>query len=369
MKQPVTGGASRPRLDELRARVDEIDREILGLITSRQRLAKEIGNEKRALGHEVVDLAREQEVIERLAALARPPLSPRTLKAIYREIISAARSVQEPVSVCYLGPEGSFCHEAAASLFGHAAELVPEAGVQDIFSMVERDLCSMGMVPIENSYQGSVGITLDLFYEYDLKIQGETYLRIRQHLLSKEGALDRVHTIYSHPMALSQCRKWLGEHMPGVQNRETSSTSEAARLAAKNRGVAAIGSEMAAQVYHLKTLAKGIEGDPHNVTRFVVIGKTRVKKGVRNKTSVLFTLPHKAGALSKAISPLAERGINMARIESRPAKGKRWEYLFFVDVEGHQEEPEVARALKEMEQACSYFKDLGSYPAGGEPWE
>jgi len=367
MRQTATGLKTGLLLDKLRHQIDEIDQEIFELLLRRQVLAQQIGEEKKRLGLDVMDIAREQEVMEGLVGRARPPLTPRSLRAIYTEIISAARSVQEPLKVSYLGPEGSFCHEAARELFGHSVRLFSHGTVEDIFSIVEKAQCDMGVVPIENSSQGSVGITLDLFYDYDLKIQAEIFIRIRHQLLSKEEAIDSVHTVYSHPMALSQCRTWLREHLPGVKILEATSTSEAACRASEGDGLGAIGSQMAAEVYGLKVLANGIEDRPGNITRFVAIGKNATKRAKENKTSILFSLPHKPGALSTAISPLARRGINMTRIESRPARAKPWEYLFFVDIEGHREDKVVREALWEIRQVCSYFKNLGSYPKGGEP--
>ena len=367
MRQTATGLKKGLLLNKLRTQIDELDKEIFELLVKRQALAQQIGEEKKRLGLDVVDIAREREVLKVLEGRARPPLSSQAIKAIYREIISAARSVQQHLSISYLGPEGSFCHEAAARLFGHGVSLIAERSVQDIFSMVEKGQCDMGVVPIENSSQGSVGITLDLFYDYDLKIQAEIFIRIRHQLLSRENSREAIHTVYSHPMALSQCRTWLHQHLPGVKIVQSASTSEAARMASQGDGIGAIGSEMAADVYALMILANGIEDRPTNITRFVAIGKRTPKRVKNNKTSILFCLPHKAGALSKAISPLARRGINMTRIESRPARARAWEYLFFVDIEGHREDKMVREALCEMAQVCSYFKDLGSYPAGGEP--
>jgi len=369
MKQQATGLKTGLLLEKLRNRLDQIDHEILTLLAARQTIAQEIGQEKKRLGLDVVDLAREQAVVERLARDAKHPLSSQAIRVIYREIISAARSVQQPIAVGYLGPEGSFCHQAALRFFGKLSGLQAYGTIEDVFSVVERGKCNMGIVPVENSYQGSVGTTLDLLYEYDLKVQGEIFLRIRHHLLSNQDKTENVDCVYSHPMALAQCRAWLRENLPGIKIIETASTSEAARLATNRQGAAAVGSEIAADIYKLKVLVRDIEDRPDNVTRFLIIGKNAAWRGLRSKTSVLFSLPHRPGALSRVISPLAKARINMTRIESRPAKGKKWEYLFFVDIEGHKEDPRIAQALKEMEEACSYFKDLGSYSAGGEPWD
>ncbi len=369
MKQTTTGPTNAPLLDKLRSRIDEIDLQILSLLAARQSIAKDIGLQKRRMGFDLFDPAREEAVIERLMKQITPPLTARDVRTIFTEIISAARSIQQSIAVAFLGPEGSFCHQAAARFFGSAPELRPEQSVEDVFSMVEKGQCMMGMVPIENSYQGSVTSTLDLFYEYDLKIQGEIFLRIRHQLLSNEQDLNKIRYVYSHPMALAQCRTWLKKNMPGVKIIETGSTSEAARRVSTREEAAAIGSEIAARIYDLKIVCQDVEDNINNITRFLVIGKGSPERSLRNKTSLLFFLPHMAGTLNRAISPLAQNSINMTRIESRPAKGKKWEYLFFVDIEGHKDDDNVAHALREMEKACSYFKHLGSYPTGGEPWD
>ena len=369
MKQQATGLKAGPLLEKLRSRVDKIDRQILDLLAARQALALEIGQEKERSGLEVVDLAREQAVIDSLAQQAKYPLTPQAIRAIYREIISAARSIQQPITVGYLGPEGSFCHQAALAFFGKLSGLQPYRSIEDVFLMLEKHKCNMGIVPVENSYQGPVGATLDLLYEYDLKIQGEIFLRIRHCLLSNHETISDLNCLYSHPMALAQCKTWIRENLPGIKIMETPSTSEAARLAKQTPGAAAIGSKIASEIYNLNILVSDIEDRSDNVTRFLVIGEQTPRPTAKSKTSVLFTLPHRPGALARAISPLAEAGINMTRIESRPLKEKRWEYLFFVDIEGHRNDTQVDKALKLMEGACAYFKDLGSYPSGGEPWD
>ncbi len=368
MKQNTTDPTNALLLDTLRNRIDEIDLQILSHLASRQLIAKEIGLLKKRMGLDLIDAAREHAVIEYLVKQITPPLTARDVRVIFSEIISAARSIQKSFAVAYLGPEGSFCHQAAIRFFGNASELRSEQSVEDVFSMVEKDRCRMGIVPIENSYQGSVTRTLDLFYEYDLKIQGEIFLRIRHQLLSRQDNKEKIRYVYSHPMALAQCRAWLKENMPGVEIIETGSTSEAARQVSTREEAAAIGNEVASRIYDLKVLEQDIEDRHDNVTRFLVIGKGSPERSVKNKTSLLFSLPHTAGTLNGAISPLAQNGINMTRIESRPAKGMKWAYLFFVDIEGHKEDDNVAHALREMEKACSYFKYLGSYPTGGEPW-
>lgn len=267
--------------------------------------------------------------------------------------------------ISYLGPEATFSHMAAMRLYGGGSvSFYPAETIEDIFDLVERDVCTLGVVPVENSYEGAVNITLDLFYKYDLRICAETYLRIRHHLLSMEGDISDIRKIYSHPIALAQCRLWLRANMHGIPVVEVSSTSMAAGKAAKEPGTAAIGNMNLNRIYSLRVLGENIEDHPDNMTRFVVIGKKQAAPMGKDKTSILFFLSDRPGALYKALGALAERGINMTRIESRPMKTRNWEYLFFTDIEGHELDAEVSNALKEMEKQCVFLKRLGSYPKG-----
>lgn len=368
MKQEAIGLKGLPLLEQLRKEIDEIDTRLLSLLSSRQRLAHEIGEVKRNLGLEVFDPAREQEVLRRLVSSDQGSLSPDAIRIIFNEIISAARTVQQTKPVAYLGPEGSFCHEAALSFFGQSLRFQGAESIEALFSMVEEGMCEQGLVPVENSYEGSVNTTLDLFYTYDLHIIAEVFVRIRHHLLCRKKQGENITCLYSHPMALAQCRLWLKAHLPGIKVRETQSTSAAARLVADEPGAYAIGSRLAASAYGLTIIEEGIEDYPGNVTRFVVMGKTGAGPTSNDKTSILFSIPHKAGSLLKAIEPLASRGINMTRIESRPTRLKNWEYLFYVDIEGHEMDEKVSGALREMGEYCAFVKRLGSYPAGGDPW-
>ncbi len=269
-------------------------------------------------------------------------------------------------SVAYLGPEGTFSHLAAIDLYGGSASLHPADTIEDVFDLVEKDTCSIGVVPVENSYEGSVNTTLDLFYKYDLKIHAETYVRIRHHLLSIEGDIGDIKKIYSHPMALAQCRLWLRANMKGVSFAEVSSTSLAAGIAAKEPGSAAIGNKSLEELYGLKILYENIEDHPDNMTRFLAIGKKQASPMGKDKTSILFFLHDRPGALHRALGALAERGINITRIESRPMKTRNWEYLFFMNIEGHEQDIKISDALKEMEKQCVLLKRLGSYPRGKE---
>jgi chorismate mutase/prephenate dehydratase len=267
--------------------------------------------------------------------------------------------------IAYLGPEATFSHMAAVGLYGGSASFYPSDTIEEVFDLVEKGVCTLGVAPVENSYEGAVNITLDLFYKYDLTICAETYLRIRHHLLSREGDIRDIKKIYSHPMAFAQCRSWLRANMQGVPVSEVSSTSMAADIAAKEPGAAAIGNMDLTVIYGLRALEENIEDHPDNMTRFVAIGKRKAAPTGNDKTSVLFFLSDRPGALYKALGALAEREINMTRIESRPMKTRNWEYLFFTDIEGHEQEAKVGDALNEMEKQCVLLKRLGSYPRGG----
>ncbi|CAN2042242.1 Chorismate mutase / Prephenate dehydratase [Candidatus Magnetomoraceae bacterium gMMP-15] len=352
-----------------RDEIDLINNDIISLLSRRQDIAAEIGKIKRSLDLGVFNMAREEELLRDLCSKARNNLTKEAIKYIFSEIISAARSVQQPINVAYLGPEATFSHQAAICLFGHSTSFRAAETIEDVFSLVEKGVCQQGLVPIENSYEGSITMTMDLFYKYDLKIDSEVFLRIRHHLLSKENNADKIKTVYSHPMAIAQCHSWLKSNLFGVTIKKVESTSLAAKMAAEENGTGAIGSRLAARTYGLNMLNKNIEDHPDNVTRFLAIGKTYAEATGKDKTSLLFFLGHKPGSLFNVLEPLTKRNINMSRIESRPMKISNWEYLFFVDIEGHQDEDNVNKSIKEMEEKCAFMKILGSYPVGGEPWD
>lgn len=275
-------------------------------------------------------------------------------------------SAQNHLDVAYLGPEGTFSHMAGISLYGRSASFHPADTIEDVFDLVEKGICTMGVVPVENSYEGSVNVTSDLFYKYDLKICAETYLRIRHQLLTMEDDPEDIKRIYSHPMVLAQCRSWLKANMQGVPVAGVSSTSQAAGMAAEEPCSAAIGNRALSEIYGLRILKEDIEDHPDNITRFLAIGKSQRAPMGKDKTSILFFLSDAPGALYKALGALAEGEINMTRIESRPMKTRSWEYLFLTDIEGHEQDGKVSEALKEMEKHCVLLKRLGSYPRGGE---
>ncbi len=276
---------------------------------------------------------------------------------------------QKILSVAFLGPEATFSHEAAVSLYGESVSFHPAGTIEDVFDLVERGVCNRGVVPVENSYEGSVNITLDLFYKYDLNICDEIFMKINHHLLSRADSLQEIKGIYSHPMAAAQCRAWLRANLKGIPVSEVASTSLAAMMASGDQMSAAIGSRRAGLTHGLNILAENIEENPDNVTRFLSIGKTRPTLTGKDKTSFLFFLHNKPGALQRALAALADREVNMTHIESRPMRTKKWEYMFFVDIEGHEQERNVGEALKEMGERCVFMKILGSYPMGRDPFD
>ncbi len=360
------------QLEEYRKEIDRIDQKIFELIIKRQRIALKIGEIKRRFGIDIIDPAREKEKLKEFAKKADESLiSYSSLRSIFNEIISASRSVQLPIRVGFLGPEGTFSHQAAIALFGNSSVFVPLESIEEVFSEVEKGSCHQGVVPIENSYEGSVKTTLDMLYKYDLRINGEVLIRIRHSLLSKEEDIRKIRKIYSHPMAISQCKLWIKTNLGNVSIYETQSTAEAAKIVLNEPESAAIGNRLLAEIYGLRILKHGIEDSPDNITRFLAIGKPgrQIEPTGKDKTSILFFLKDRPGALFRALEALAKKKINMTRIESRPMKTRKWEYLFYVDLEGHEKDPVVNSALKEMEESCVMLKRLGSYPSADRPWE
>lgn len=346
----------RKRLDHYNKELDLMDEQLASLLSARLELAGKIARLKRSLGVESFDLSAEQSRSQ-------------ALRSIFSEIRSASRDVREGLSVAYLGPEGTFSHRAALCMFGGSASFRASESIGEVFGLVEKGVCRQGVVPIENSYAGQVDITSDLFYQFDLRICAEIFMRIRHHLLSKSGCMGDIKRLYSHPMPVAQCRSWLKANLRGIPVLETASTSLAAKKAAHDPEGAALGSRFSGETYGLIPVEENIEDDPENITRFLVIGKNRSKPTGKDKTSVLFFLKNSPGSLNRCLTILAERGVNVKRIDSRPMKNIKWEYLFFLDMEGHEEEKNMGEALHEMERHSVFMKRLGSYPAGGEPWD
>ena len=353
---------STSKISSLRNSINNIDDNILNLINRRLLLAKEIGQIKELNNEPILDSARETTIIKRLSSLNKGHLSNNALHHIFTEIIAASREIQKPQLVTYLGPEATFTHIAAIKHFGRSVSFVPQPSIRDVFSEVEKGVCHYGVTPVENSIEGAVNYTLDLFFESNLKICAELYLNISLDLLSKTGNLDDIKVIYSHPQPIGQCRGWLRKNLPEIVPEECSSTAYAAQKAAENSEAAAIASSEAARLYNLQIVASKIEDFSKNITRFLVIGRDEIHMTGNDKTSIMFATSHVPGALYRVLEPIAKSGINMLKLESRPTKHENWSYFFFVDLEGHIEDPKVQDTVSKMKSLCQYLKLLGSYP-------
>ncbi len=344
-----------------RAAIDALDRDILANLNARARHAQAIGALKE--GSSAYRPEREAQVLTALAAGNSGPLPNASVTGIFRQIMSACLALEQKLNVAYLGPAGTFSHAAVARHFGSFVDAVPLATIDEIFRAVESGQCDYAVVPVENSTEGAVGRTLDLMCLTDLSVCGEVKLRIQQNLLSNEASLAGVTRIYSHAQSLAQCVHWLAAHMPGVPRVAVSSNAEAARLAAAEPGTAAIAGENAAVIYKLANLAAHIEDEPNNTTRFWVLGRQRVGASGRDETSLVMSCPNRPGAVYQLLEPLARHGVSMTRFESRPARTGLWEYLFFVDLAGHRDDPKLSAALGELADKAPFLKLLGSYPA------
>ncbi len=351
-------------LDALREQIDRIDAQVLRLLNRRASLALRIGRSKAHRQDGVLVSGRERRIYDRLFALNEGPLPNKAVRAIYREIISASRALQKPCRVAYLGPEATFTHLAAREYFGSQALFVPAETIPQVFAEVEQERADYGVVPVENSTEGAVGITLDRFVDSPLCIVSELSLEVRHCLLSRSSLLRQVRRVVAHRQSLAQCRHWLATHLPGIPLEETASNARAAEVAARDPRAAAIAGKLAAERYGLKVLAEGIQDQAANLTRFLVLGRPShpTTPSGHDKTSVLFLVKDEVGILCRMLKPFAQNGVNLLRIESRPLKGRPWEYLFFLDLEGHLEEEGVSRALKELAKECLLLKVLGSYP-------
>jgi chorismate mutase/prephenate dehydratase len=356
-----------PDLDELRTLIDAADDAIIRLLNERASVALEIGDAKAKLERRAYAPDRERELLDRLAAKNSGPLPEESLRLIYKEIISASLALESPLAVAYLGPEATFTHEATKRHFGLSARLNPRRTIPDVFADVEHWRAEYGVVPIENSTEGVVNHTLDSFVNSELGICAEILLEVSHHLLTRTGDLDRVTKVYSHPQALAQCRGWLDANLPGVAQVDVSSTARAAQLASEDEGAAAVASDLAASLHGLEIAASRLEDLPGNLTRFLVIGRDDPQPTSHDRTSIMFALKDAPGILFRALEPFAAAGINMSRIESRPSRRRAWDYLFFIDTDGHRHDPKVSEAIAALEQACQFIKVLGSYPRGRLP--
>ncbi|MGH7388818.1 MAG: prephenate dehydratase [Candidatus Rokuibacteriota bacterium] len=351
-------------LDDWRSRINDLDNQILSLLNQRAEAALEIGDLKRRQDQPAYAPEREAEILARLATRNGGPLSADALRAVWREILSACRALERPLAVGFLGPRATFTHQAALQQFGAGVEYVAARSIADVFDDVEHGRADYGVVPVENTTEGAVNVTLDRLIDSDAVICGELMLPIAQHLLSRADGLADVKLVISHPQGLAQCRRWLAEHLPDVPTQETTSTAAAAEQAAAVASAAAIASDLAARLYEVPILRSRIEDNPHNSTRFLVIGRRGPGPSGRDKTSILFAMRNEPGVLHRILEPFARRGLNLTKIESRPAKRRPWEYVMFVDFEGHRATPAVASALNEIGDRTIFLKVLGSYPAG-----
>lgn len=349
-------------ITKFREDIDRIDAHILELINQRLSVAQRIGEIKAQSGDAVMDGSRENRLLKRLKALNPGPLNNHSLQHIYTEIIAASREIQTPQRVAYLGPEATFTHTAALNHFGRSVGFKPQPSIREIFSEVEKGAFHYGVVPVENSIEGAVNYTLDLFFESNLRICAEIYCHISHDLLSRSAELSGIRIVYSHPQAFAQCRRWLRKNLPEAGLIDCSSTAEAARKASREAETAAIASREAAESYQLEVVASRIEDVSRNVTRFLVIGKNEIGRTGKDKTSVMFVTAHVPGALYRILQPIADAGINMVKLESRPTKHENWSYFFFVDLEGHIEDRKVRATVEKMKELCLYLKVLGAYP-------
>uniref|UniRef100_A0A7V6CDF2 Bifunctional chorismate mutase/prephenate dehydratase n=1 Tax=Thermodesulfobacterium geofontis TaxID=1295609 RepID=A0A7V6CDF2_9BACT len=352
------------KLQELREKIDKIDTQIVELLKERIEVAKKIGKIKENIGYESFDLLREKEILNKILKINQKVFPEDALKIIYSEIIKACRSVQQKIKVVYLGPEATFSHIAALNYFGTSAELVPVETITDVFEEVSSERVNFGVVPIENSIEGVVATTLDAIYEYGLKVCGEIYESISHYLMNQTGKIEDIKKILSHPQAIAQCRKWLRKKLPSVPIETVPSTALAAKWAAVDESIGAIASLVAAKLYHLQIVAKNIEDIKGNSTRFWIIGKTEVQPTGDDKTSLLFSVADRPGALFDVLRCFAIRKINLTKIESRPSKNEPWKYIFFLDCEGHIKDEKIKECLEEMQNYCLQVIWLGSYPKG-----
>jgi chorismate mutase/prephenate dehydratase len=344
-----------------RAAIDALDEKIVDLLNARAARAATIGKLKANGG--AYRPEREAEVLRRIVAANRGPLAGEAVARLFTEIISACRALEQPLSVAYLGPQGTFSEMALGKQFGAAVAAQPCGSIDEVFRAAETGTAQYAVVPVENSTDGAIGRTLDLLLSTPLKICAEVILRVQQTLMAKGASMRAIRKVYSHPQSLAQCHGWLSQHLPGVQRVPQASNAEAARTAAKEKSAAAIGPEIAAERYKLKILARAIEDDPKNRTRFLVLGSQDSGPSGSDRTSLVMTTHNRPGSLHDLIASFSTHGVNMTRLESRPARTGQWEYYFYVDIEGHQQDPKVAKALAELRDKAPFVKVFGSYPA------
>ena len=355
-------------LARLRAAIDRVDRALLAGLNERAALVQEVGQLKARTGREIYSAARERDLLVALRAANPGPFPDAAIEPVFREIVSGTRSLEGPMRVAYLGPEGTFAHEAARRTFGACAELVAVSPIAEIFAAVERGDADHGVAPVENTTQGVVTETFDTLATSEVALCGEVLLRVSYHLVSQSGLLEDVRRVASHPQGLAQCRTWLDRHLPGIERLETASTAAAARLAAEDAAVAAVASPVAGETYGLAPAARAIEDRRDNTTRFLVLGRTTPPRSGADLTSAVFTVRKaQPGALHRLLEPFARHGVNLTAIQSRPMPGKPFEYLFFLDLEGHRDDAAVRAALAEAAAEAHSHRVLGSFPRAGAP--
>jgi chorismate mutase/prephenate dehydratase len=348
-------------LDEIRKQIDEVDTELMNLLNRRADLVHLVGVVKKAQGLSIYVPEREESLLQGLEKKNKGRLPAASVRAIYREIMSASLALEKDLVIAYLGPEATWTHQAARAKFGASIRYEPQQNISDVFDRVARKFADYGVVPIENSVEGAVNHTLDMFIDSELKICAQILLRIENSLLSA-GSRDQMKKVYSHPQVFGQCRRFIETSLRGVELVEVSSTTRAAELASKDPTAGSLSSATAAEVYNLKILERAVQDNPNNTTRFLVISHATSTQTGKDRTSLVFNTVDRAGALYSALGVFNELKINLTQLESRPSKRKNWEYFFFVDLDGHFKDPEVENALHELQRHCTYLKVLGSYP-------
>jgi chorismate mutase/prephenate dehydratase len=361
MSDAPSAPSAHTELGALRARIDGIDNAILQLVSERAGIAQQVGRAKN--GEKIYRPEREAQIVRRLREANPGPLSGEVVERLIREIMSACRALEETARIAYLGPAGTFSQQAVHKHFGHEVEALAETDIDACFQAVETGRADFAVVPVENSTEGAIGRTLDLIVASQLKICGEVMLPIHQTLMRKHGGIGGIQRVYGHAQSLAQCQQWLSRHLPNVERVSVVSNSEGARRAAAEPDAATLGSETAAELYDLVVVEARIEDEASNTTRFLVLGKADAAPSGRDKTSLVMGAHNQPGAVVKLLQPLADAGISMSKLESRPARSSNWEYLFFVVCEGHREEAKLAAALAEIEARAAFLKILGSYPA------
>jgi len=350
------------KLKPLRERIDAIDAQILSLLSERGKVAQEVGHVKAETNAPVFRPEREAQVLRGVADRNPGPLKDKDVQTIFREIMSSCRALEKRVTVAYLGPTGTFSEQAVFQQFGTAIETLPCVSIDEVFRATEAGTADFGVVPVENSSEGAINRSLDLLLGTTTIISGEVSIAVHHSLMTKTGSMDGVKVVCAHSQALAQCQVWLNLHHPQLERRAVASNAEAAVLASQDATVAAIASEMAGEQYQLGVVQAHIQDDPHNRTRFVVIGQLQTGPSGKDRTGIVLAVPNKAGAVYNLLAPLEKHGVSMTRFESRPARIGTWEYYFYVDIEGHVHDAAVARALAELQDNAAFFKVLGSYP-------